>query len=182
VEIITDRLLLREFSDGDLAALSAYQADPRSVEYWSEDAPPDQSRQLFDMFRRWTAETPRRNYQLAIAQLSRARELIGNCGVRCEGQSDGVAEFGIELAPRWWGHGYAAEAARAIVGFGFRELALREVRAVTVTENARVAKLLAQLGFTALGRRPGPGWMDARGWSETEWQLTRATWAAAQPT
>lgn len=88
------------------------------------------------------------------------------------------AEFGIELAPRWWGHGYATESARAILGFGFRELGLQEVRGVSVTENARVTSLAQRLGFTVLGRRPGPAWMNARGWSQTEWKLTGELWQA----
>jgi RimJ/RimL family protein N-acetyltransferase len=178
MEIITKRLLLREFTEGDLPALVAYQDDPRYAEFWPE-APPDHARALFDMFRLWADERPRRNYQLAVARLQTPHELIGNCGVRGQGLDAGTAEFGIELAPQWWGHGYAIEAARAILDFGFRELGLQEVRGVSVTENTRVTKMAPRLGFTLLGRRPGPAWIDARGWSQTEWRLTRERWGAA---
>jgi [ribosomal protein S5]-alanine N-acetyltransferase len=180
MELVTKRLLLREFAERDLLALVAYQADPRYVEFWPEEAPPDQTRHLFDLFRRWADERPRRNYQLAVARLQSPHELIGNCGIRGRGLEDGAAEFGIELAPQWWGHGYATEAARAILGFGFRELGLREVRGLSVTENARVTRMVPRLGFTRLGTRPGPAWMQAQGWSQTEWQLTREQWEARQ--
>ena len=180
MELVTRRLLLREFTEGDLPTLAAYQADPRYVEFWPEEAPPANSRHLFDLFRRWADERPRRNYQLAVARLQSPHELIGNCGVRGQGLEDGVADFGIELAPSWWGHGYATEATRAILDFGFHQLGLLEVRGLSVTENARVARMVPRLGFTRLGTRPGPAWMQARGWSQTAWQLTRERWGAEQ--
>src|SRR5690606_36889576 len=93
---------------------------------------------------------------------------------------DGAAEFGIELPPQRWGHGYATEAARAILGFGFRELGLREVRGLSVAENVRVTRMVSGLGFTRLGIRPGPAWVQAQGWSQTEWKLTREQWEAMQ--
>lgn len=180
VEITTTRLLLREFIDGDLPALAAYQADPRYAEFWPEDAPLGHSRQLLETFRGWAAERPRRNYQLAVAHLDLPHEMIGTCGLRGHGLDAAAAEFGIELAPHSWGHGYATEAARAILGFGFRDLGLLEVRGVSVTENSRATEMVSRLGFTRLGRQPGPAWIDARGWSQTEWQLTRTQWETGE--
>ncbi|MGH9847926.1 MAG: GNAT family N-acetyltransferase [Blastocatellia bacterium] len=180
MEIVTKRLLLREFTEGDLPALIAYQADPRYAEFWPDATPTDHARELFHMFRRWVDECPRHNYQLAVARIRTPHELIGCCGLRGQGMDAGMAEFGIELAPRWWGHGFATEAARAILGFGFRELGLRDVRGVSVTENAGVTNVVSRLGFTLLGRRPGPAWMSDRGWSQTEWRLTREQWEATE--
>jgi ribosomal-protein-alanine N-acetyltransferase len=180
MEIFTKRLVLREFTENDVKALVAYHADPMYAEFWPDEVPTDHARQLFDLFRRWARERPRYNYQLAVALLHSPHELIGNCGVRSQGLEAGRAEFGSELAPQWWGKGYAMEAARAILDFGFCELGLREVRGVSVTENARATRLVVQLGFTLLGKRPGPAWMNARGWSQTEWQLMREQWDAGR--
>ena len=176
MEIATKRVLLREFAEDDLPALIAYQSDPRYAEFWPEQVPPGHAQELFSMFRRWAGERPRHNYQLAVAKLHTPHELIGCCGVRGNGLAEGRADFGIELAPNWWGNGYATEAARTILGFAFRELRLQEVRGVSVTENTRVTNMMPRLGFTLLGRYAGPAWLDARGWSQTEWQLTREQW------
>lgn len=176
MDIVTKRLLLREFVDGDLAAFVAYQADPRYAEFWPEEVPLGYGRRLVGMFRNWAAETPRRNYQLVVTDLRSPQECIGTCGLRGNGFDAGTAEFGIELAPEWWGHGYAAEAGRATLAFGFCDLELQELRGLSVTENSRVTQMALSLGFTQLGRRPGPAWMDTRGWSQTEWQLTREQW------
>jgi ribosomal-protein-alanine N-acetyltransferase len=177
MEIRTERLLLREFAEDDAPAFLAYHADPRFTEFYApEEAGPDHAWKLLGLFSQWAAERPRHNYQLAVAVLHEPRELVGCCGLR--GQHLGVtkAEFGIELAPRCWGHGYATEAASAILEFGFRELALQEVQGLSVSANAPVTRLMRRLGFTIVGVRAGPEWMRARGWSQTEWQLTRERW------
>lgn len=178
MELITERLLLRDFTPEDRAALLAYHSDPRYTEFHGpEEGGPEQTLQLLDLFLRWQAERPRRNYQLAIVEPAVSPDLIGNCGVRSEGCGSGTAEFGLELAPWCWGRGIAAEAARAILGFAFRDLELRRIVGISVTRNDRVARLVQKLGFRCAGTRPGPAWMHARGWSQTEWLLTTADWA-----
>ncbi len=178
MEIVTERLRLREFTGGDLPVLVGYHADSRYGEFAGPDDPQADARELFRMFIRWADERPRRNYQLAVAERGQSGELLGCCGVRTGGFDAGRAEFGIELAPDWWRHGYATEAARAILEFGFHELGLQAIGAVSVTENAPVTRLAQRLGFRVVGRRPGPAWMEARGWSHTEWALTRELWEA----
>jgi RimJ/RimL family protein N-acetyltransferase len=173
MEITTPRLILREFTEGDLPALLLYQAAPRYSEFHGpEETGPDLAHKLIGMFLSWAAERPRQNYQLAIAQRDRPEEAIGSCGVRLKDCEAGRAEFGLELAPEHWGRGFASEAARAILEFAFRDLGLEEVRGITVTENARVQRLVERLGFTRVETRPGSDWMRARGWSETVWGLT----------
>lgn len=173
MEIVTPRLILREFTAGDLPAFQAHHSDPRLLEFYGpEDVGPEQTRGLLERFIHWAAESPRRNYQLAIARREDPQEPIGTCGVRLEGCEAGRAEFGLQLAPDCWGYGFAAEAARAILELGFRDLGLREIHGVTVTENTRVQRLVARLGFLPVETRSGPPWMSGRGWSETVWGIT----------
>lgn len=177
MEITTPRLLLREFTEEDLPAVLRYRADPGSAEFRGpEETGPDFARKLIGMFVAWAAEQPRQNYQLAIAQRDSPEEAIGSCGVRLKGCEAGRAEFGLELAPEHWGRGFASEAARAILEFGFRDLGVQEVRGVTITENVRVQRLVERLGFTRVETRPGAAWMSARGWSETVWGITAGLW------
>jgi RimJ/RimL family protein N-acetyltransferase len=177
VELITERLLLRDFTPDDRAALLAYQGDPRYLEFYGPDeGGPESTVELLAMFLAWQAEEPRQNYQLAIVERAASPALIGCCGVRQKGFEAGVAEFGLELASQCWGRGLASEAARAMLAFAFQDLGAREVLAVTVTQNHRVARLLERLGFRACGTRDGAGWMRERGLSETEWRLSAAQW------
>ena len=152
MEITTPRLILRDFTAEDLPAFLAYQSDPRHAEFYGpQEIGTEHARSLLEKFRAWAAESPRRNYQLAIVRLVQgddSQELIGSCGVRLQGGAIGMAEFGLQLAPESWGPGFATEAARAILSYAFRDLDVHEVRGVTVTENTRVQRLVARLGFT----------------------------------
>jgi ribosomal-protein-alanine N-acetyltransferase len=175
MELVTPRLILRDFTPEDLPALRASHADPRRAEFSGpRESGSEFAHALLTRFLVWSAEWPRQNDQLAIVERGEGEGLIGSCGIRLQGCEPGRGEFGLELAPERWGRGLATEAARAILRFAFHDLGLREVRGVTVTENARVQRLLARLGFIQAETRPGPAWMQARGWSQTEWRLIAA--------
>lgn len=177
--LVTPRLALRDFTLEDLPAYLEHQADPRHTEFYGPgETGPDFTRSLVERFVQWAAEVPRRNYQLAVVLREGAGELIGSCGVRLHGCEAGKGDFGLGLAPRHWGRGFATEAARAILEFGFRELGLQEIRGVTVTENSRVQRLVARLGFTKVETIPGLDWMSARGWSQSVWRLRAGEWSS----
>src|SRR5262245_49849295 len=72
--------------------------------------------------------------------------------------------FRTRACRRKLGTGYATEAARALLGFGFRDLRIDEVRSETVSANVRVVALARRLGLAEVGAHPGPAWMSARGW------------------
>ncbi|MBD2104956.1 GNAT family N-acetyltransferase [Leptolyngbya sp. FACHB-261] len=178
MEIVTKRFLLRDFTQEDAPSFFAYHADPRYAEFCApEEVELSHTRELLHLFSEWAIERPRRNYQLAIIDRRNSQELVGCAGLRCEGYGPDQAELGIELAPQFWGrYAYAIEVASALVEFGFRDLGLNEIRGISVSANSRVARLAHRYGFIAIGTRPSPDWMCARGWSQIEWQLTREAW------
>ncbi|HYD63676.1 MAG TPA: GNAT family protein [Noviherbaspirillum sp.] len=177
MEIQTERFLLRDFVDGDIAQFEAYHNDPRSQEFHDAgEARPERPRELVTRFQAWAAEQPRRNYQLAIVQRKSPHALIGCAGLREVNAPSGSAELGVELAPWYWGrYGYAIEVTRALVEFGFGILDLRKIGGRTVSANSRIARLADAFGATAVASRT-PEWMVIKGWTEIEWQLTREQW------
>ncbi|MGH6902894.1 MAG: GNAT family N-acetyltransferase [Geminicoccaceae bacterium] len=181
MEIVTARLLLRDFDEGDRAAFLAYHSDPRFLAFYGpQEADPGHAGGLLETFRLWAEERPRSNYQLAVAQAREPQALVGCCGLRgtpCAGR----AELGIELAPEYWGrYGYAIEVTDALLEFGFCALGLREIRGLTVSANARVGRLASWFGAVALATRPGSAWMLGRAARATEWRITRESWEHAR--
>ena len=57
-------------------------------------------------------------------------------------------EVGWRLAPKAWGHGYATEAAREAVRFGFEDAGLDEIVSFTVPANVRSRAVMERLGMT----------------------------------
>ncbi|MBN3905108.1 MAG: GNAT family N-acetyltransferase [Nostoc sp. NMS1] len=178
MEIVTKRFLLRDFIKEDEPSFFAYRADPRYAEFCTpEEVAPSYTRELLCLFGQWADEHPRLNYQLAIVDRRSLQELIGCCGLRRDSHGSDRAELGIELAPQFWGrYAYAIEVAKALIEFGFRDLALKEIRGISVSANLRVTRLAHRYGFVAIGTLPSPDWMCERGWSQTEWQLTQESW------
>jgi [ribosomal protein S5]-alanine N-acetyltransferase len=178
MEILTKRFLLRDFIKEDELAFFAYRAEPQYAEFCTpKEVSPSHTRKLLNLFSRWATESPRRNYQLAIIDRRNIRELIGCCGLRCEGCDCDRAELGIELAPQFWGrYAYAIEIAKALIEFGFYDLGLKEIRGISVSTNLRVARLAQRYGFVEIATPSCPDWMRDRGWSQTQWQLTRKSW------
>jgi [ribosomal protein S5]-alanine N-acetyltransferase len=173
--IRTDRLLLRDFRLADLPAYADLRARPASWRFSpEEDARPEKAAELLHLFLAWSEERPRLRYQLAV--VLPPRDVIGSVGVRVPSASELQSSFGCELDPRHWGRGYAREAARAMIGYGFRELGLHRIYAETLEENAAATNLAKGLGMRREGtlrenRRFGGRWWNTTILSvlETEW-------------
>lgn len=172
MELLTQRFLLRDFTDADLPAFEAYHADPRSLEFYGpSEARPAHARELIRRFQAWAAESPRRNYQLAIVRRRDPDALLGSAGLRTAEAAPGTAELGIELAPDCWGrYGYALEVLRALVDFGFGTLGLREIYGATVSANQRIGRRSRPSAPRRRSARDPSGWRSAGGrWSSGAW-------------
>jgi RimJ/RimL family protein N-acetyltransferase len=182
LEIITARLVLRDFSEADAPAFLAYHADPRYLAArGSDEAAPGHARELLDKFEHWRNEAPRRHYQLGVFERAAGGALVGCAGLREVERDRATAELGIELAPEHWGrYGLAVEIARALLDTGFARLGLREIRGVSTSGNARAARLARWFGAEVVATRQGPDWMRARGWAEVEWRIGRSAWQQAR--
>ncbi|UQA55860.1 GNAT family N-acetyltransferase [Polyangium aurulentum] len=179
MRLVGDRIELRDYVGDDWRAVASYQADPRYQTFIGPgEVSEDAARRLVDMFIAWAAEAPRRNYQLAIVERG-SGVLLGSCGLRAGELPPGVAEFGLELSPEWWGRGIGGEASRLMLDFGFRTLELGEVRAESVSGNERIAGLLKKLGFAEAGSKPGEEWMREKGWGFVAWVLGKEGWEGA---
>jgi RimJ/RimL family protein N-acetyltransferase len=174
MEIKTARLTLREFVDDDWRAVLAYQSDPRYLRLyeWAQRTEED-VRAFVGMFIGWQFEIPRTRFQLAIILRG---ALIGNCGVRVKNPDAREAEIGYELDPNFWGNGYATEAARAILDFGFREFDLRRINAWCLAENGASARVLERLGLHCEERFPAREWFKNRWWDSARYAIAREEW------
>ena len=179
--IETNRFLLREFTTEDTPAFVAYHRDPRyTALYGPEEAEPNHLNHLVETFMAWAEEQPRLNYQLALCRKAGLMPLIGCAGLRRAGCREGEAELGIELAPDVWGrYRYAVEITQALLDLGFSHLGLKRVFGFTLSANEAVRRLAEWFGASVVGTRPGPEWMQERGWMQVEWEVTPARWREA---
>ena len=82
--------------------------------------------------------------------------VIGMASFKGPPGADGVVEIGYGVVPDYQGHGYATEAAQALVAFAFSSGRVRVVRAHTLPEPNASTRVLAKCGFQHIGEVMDP--------------------------
>jgi len=147
-ELGTDRLLLRRWRDGDREPFAAMNADPRVMEHFPAVLTPQETDA---MIARIDEHFQRHGFGLWAVEVIGGPSFIGFVGLsvpRFEAHFTPCVEIGWRLAADYWGRGYATEAARAAVAFGFESLGLAEIFSFTATQNIRSRQVMQRLGMT----------------------------------
>lgn len=151
MELTTDRVVLRDFCEGDVEAVNAYASDPEVVTY--TDFGPnnlDASVGFLASAIEAAQMSPRVRYALAIAR-RRTGAVIGSVELRIVREHDRQGDMGYVLRRSDWGQGYATEAASALLRFGFAELDLHKITATCDPENVASWRVLAKIGMRQEG-------------------------------
>jgi len=142
----TPRLTLRSWRSEDRAAFAQLNADPEV----SRDLGGPLTRAESDAkFERYRATFARHGFSRLAIEDSQ-RRFLGYAGImpsRPDHLLGPHAEIGWRLARTGWGHGYATEAARAVLADAFDRLGVREVLAYTAADNLRSQAVMARLGL-----------------------------------
>lgn len=145
-ELRTDRLLLRRWRDDDRAPFAALNADPVVMEHFPAPLTREQCDGFLD---RVEAHFDAHGYGLWAVDVD--GELAGFTGLLwAQGlPKDPALEVGWRMARRFWGHGYATEAARAALEVGLEQVP--EVISVTAVVNERSWRVMERLGMRRTG-------------------------------
>ena len=156
-ELRTGRLLLRQWRDEDLDPWAELNADPEVMEHF----PSVLSREDSDaLAARCREHLTAHGWGLWAVEVPGVTPFIGWVGLArpaFEARFTPAVEVGWRLGRRWWGHGYASEAARASLdhAFGplaldhaFGPLALDEVVSFTSVRNERSQAVMRRIGMT----------------------------------
>jgi len=148
VALPTSRLLLRQWRDEDIEGFAELSVDPVVMEYllpladraaveaWVARACTHWDEHVFGQ---WVVEVPGEASFIGV---------VGLGTVSFEAPFTPAVDVAWRLARRYWDRGYATEAARAALDYGFGELGLREIVALTVTANCRSRRVMERLGMT----------------------------------
>jgi RimJ/RimL family protein N-acetyltransferase len=96
-------------------------------------------------------------WTLGFAVVHRDDErVIGSAAFKGAPDEDGVVEIAYGIAPSYEGHGYATEAAKALVAFALERVDVTSIRAHTKPENDASGRVLAKTGFHQVGEVVDP--------------------------
>ena len=147
----TERLLLRPWRPAeDLDALAAINADPDVMRFVAPNRPLTRA-ETADQLERFVAHWERHGFGLwAVVPRDGDGRAVGFAGLAIPSflpQILPAVEVGWRLASAAWGRGYATEAARASVAFGFERLGLRSIVSVVEAGNVRSLRVAEKLGM-----------------------------------
>jgi RimJ/RimL family protein N-acetyltransferase len=148
VELKTERLLLRSWRDADRAPFAALNADPEVMKYFPAPLTRAQSDAMVDAI---MYNFEQRGWGLWAVEVTGEVPFIGFVGLNVPNFDAGFTpciEVGWRLAQPYWGHGYASEAARVAVQFGFAGPELDEILSWTATVNLPSRAVMERLGMT----------------------------------
>jgi RimJ/RimL family protein N-acetyltransferase len=146
-ELRTERLLLRQWRDEDLDPFAELNADPETMRYFP--SPP--ARAETDALAEWSRRhIEQEGWGLWAVEVAEGASFIGFVGLArpsFEEHFTPAVEVGWRLAREHWGHGYATEAARAALAYGFEELGLTEIVSFTSRVNEPSWRVMERLGM-----------------------------------
>lgn len=150
-EIKTARLLLRPMEELDIPALVRL-AGAREIAATTANIPHPYTESDARNFLAHASEDFRAGLAVTFAvSVSPSRELCGAVGLHIT-PAHRRAELGYWIGIPFWGNGYATEAARAAVQFGFATLALHRIYAFHLAGNTASARVLEKIGMRHEGR------------------------------
>ena len=160
--IVTDRLILRRFSERDLSDLFEYLSDPEVVK--------------FEPYRPMTLDEVREELELRIAsdemvavELKSSGKLIGN--IYLGKRENNALESGFVFNKDYWKQGYAHESCEVLVQEAFLS-GIERITAHCDPENQGSWRLLERLGFVRIAHLEKNVffWKDEQGqpiWKDT---------------
>jgi len=146
--IETPRLVLRQWRDADVEAYVALNADPVVMEHFP--APLTREESESSALRIRERIHAQGGWGLWAVEVRGGASFIGFIGLQpivWDAPFAPAVEIGWRLAHAHWGSGYAPEGARAALEYGFDQLGLREIVAMTVTRNERSQRVMDKLGM-----------------------------------
>ncbi len=123
-------------------------SDPEVMEHFPARLSSAQSEDLIEAIE---AEFEVNGFGLWALELRESGEFIGFTGLSVpafEAHFTPAVEVGWRLARSAWGEGYATEAGRAALAFGFEQAGLDEIVAFTTTGNQRSRAVMERLGMS----------------------------------
>lgn len=144
----TPRLILRPWKNEDRAPFAEMGQDPEVMRFFPKLLSREESDAMVDKLQGIIDE---KGWGIWALELKSTNEFIGFTGLnipRFEAHFTPCVEIGWRLKKEFWNKGYATEAARESLRFGFEILKLEEIVAMAVKENVASTNVMVKLGMT----------------------------------
>ena len=145
----TERLILRTLQMEDIDAVMTFWGDVEVMKYSGGAGTKERELKALKYYINMQKE---RNFSPYLTVLKESGEIIGVCGFNPPNNGYDT-ELMYHFAKKYWGKGYATEAAKACIVYAKGQLKINKIGASTDPENNASQKVLEKLGFTYAGMK-----------------------------
>jgi RimJ/RimL family protein N-acetyltransferase len=148
----TDRLLLRQWTEGDFLPFTEMCSDKDVMEFFPKLQTQKES---YEMAKKIQSLIKDRGWGFWALEIPEQHKFIGFVGLHTPKDSmpfSPCVEVGWRLSNRHWGKGYATEAAKAALEYAFNKLNLNEVVSFTTLANVRSMAVMQKIGMSNSGQ------------------------------
>jgi len=145
VSLETERLLLRQWREQDKQPFANLNADAQVREFFLKTLSQAESDAMLADYAGAIAE---RGWGMWALEEKQSSNFVGVVGLHVPSSDmpfSPCIEIAWRLAVPFWRKGYATEAAKSVLGFGFETLALEEIVAFTTLQNWRSQAVMERL-------------------------------------
>jgi len=152
MKLITKRLILRDITMKDAKNIAENANDP-DIFYFTSSIPYPynikHAKEWIKIAEKERKEKPRKNYTFVIE--IKNKEVIGSIGLHKIDRKHKKAGVGYWLGKKYRKKGFATEAEKRILDFGFKRLKLNKIYGEALVENKASNKLFKKFGFRKVG-------------------------------
>lgn len=141
----TPHLLLRQFTLDDAPLLLLLNSNPEVLKYLHEPLLKTEE-QALQVLQNIILPQYKNNLGRWAIHLKSTNEFIGWCGLKYLADTDEI-DLGYRLMQQFWGNGYAYEAAKHTMDYGFNQLHLKTIVGRAHIDNVGSLKILQKIGM-----------------------------------
>jgi RimJ/RimL family protein N-acetyltransferase len=175
----TERLVLRPYEESDAEAFHGIRSQPDVVRYlYEEPLTAEQAREKVTLLAGSRSLEAEGDWVSAAIVVRESGAYVGDVAFHWASVRHRTGEVGFVLDPAHQGHGYATEAARAIVDWGFGTFGLHRVIGRTEARNDASARVLERLGMRLEAHLVENEWVKGEWQSELVYAILDREWHA----
>ena len=154
--ITTPRLQLRLWKEDDISALIQMNQDKEVMKYFLDTLNEEQS---ISFYHRVQAHFKENGFGLFVVEDQLNKDFLGYTGfmiANFESEFTPCVEIGWRFNKKYWGNGFATEAAKACLEYGFTQLGFDKVYSFTSTLNKKSEAVMQRIGMRKIGEFEHP--------------------------
>ncbi len=150
MKLQTERLILRELIPSDDKGIFELDSNPKVHEFVGKNpiVSIEQARDVIAFIQQQYQDNSIGRWAVID---KKTKAFMGWAGLKLyQSEANGHSNFyelGYRFMPKYWGQGYATEAAKAILEYGFNEMKLKEIYAMTDVKHKASQRVLEKCGM-----------------------------------